>query len=496
LAIVQSSRCFILRRCSAILPRRRDRWPLNPVSLLDNLNLPDDHRASTIQRFELKMLRYVPLRDRSLGIQQTASPRGTLNNTYFQAMLERGNSFTRTTAGNRVLTYILEVIQQPERARACGIGAKLSADRAPVDPPPVVQLSIFELRNGVQTDVSFSYDASFFIFASLEVAQAVNPSRPHLDKHDFFNPATVLTGTRVCSAAYLDRPNPAMFFIFPDLSVRHEGRYRFCFNLYETTKHLEDYDINQPGGDLSIVSEHSTNPNNSTEDCHWRMDIQSAPFTIYSAKKYPGLAQSTVLSGTVAEQGCRVRIRRDVRLWSGRRRNRSSMEDEGELSPPYELGLPVPPRAIHENDITTTGPIAVYPDILNKEITKSPEVQYQQGLGSSVQLSHSETIFASNKEPSLNRSAGTENNYTPDDALSQESTAEYPLSITNNDIPSQDHDRHSRQKTQEGGRSSLSRNGPMWESLKQDIYRVYITENNTLLETMPRFEQAHGLKAS
>lgn len=31
---------------------------------------------------------------------------------------------TRTTKGGRKLTYTLTVIQQPERARACGSGAK------------------------------------------------------------------------------------------------------------------------------------------------------------------------------------------------------------------------------------------------------------------------------------------------------------------------------------------------------------------------------------
>ena len=44
----------------------------------------------------------------------------------------------------------------------------------------------------------------------------------------------------------------------------------------------------------------------------WRMEVKSDLFTVYSAKKFPGLAESTNLSRTVAEQGCRVRIRRDV----------------------------------------------------------------------------------------------------------------------------------------------------------------------------------------
>lgn len=35
-----------------------------------------------------------------------------------------GASVTRVTKDGRELTYVLTVIQQPERARACGSGAK------------------------------------------------------------------------------------------------------------------------------------------------------------------------------------------------------------------------------------------------------------------------------------------------------------------------------------------------------------------------------------
>lgn len=102
--------------------------------------------------------------------------------------------------------------------------------------------------------------------------------------------------------AYLDRPAPAGYFIFPDLSVRHEGRYRLRFALYEDTKEQ------QPTND----------PNEPREFCVHRLDVKSKAFTVFSAKKFPGLAESTALSRIVAEQGCRVRIRRDVRM---RRRN-------------------------------------------------------------------------------------------------------------------------------------------------------------------------------
>jgi hypothetical protein len=121
----------------------------------------------------------------------------------------------------------------------------------------------------------------------------------------------VLTGMPVSGMAYLDRPAEAGYFIFPDLSVRHEGKYRLSFNLYEETKEAKDGDAERPNDGQSKVPPPALTPNGSFD---WRLEVKSAPFTVFSAKKFPGLAESTVLSRTVAEQGCRVRIRRDVRM--------------------------------------------------------------------------------------------------------------------------------------------------------------------------------------
>lgn len=128
-------------------------------------------------------------------------------------------------------------------------------------------------------------------------------------------PAPVLTGVPVSGMAYLDRPNPAGYFIFPDLSVRHEGKYRLRFALYEETKE-EVYPL----------------PSDPLEPREWathRLDVKSKGFTVFSAKKFPGLAESTALSRIVAEQGCRVRIRRDVRM--RRRSDRQGRDSEDRM---------------------------------------------------------------------------------------------------------------------------------------------------------------------
>ncbi|KAI0472311.1 velvet factor-domain-containing protein [Xylaria cf. heliscus] len=210
----------------------------------------------------------------------------------------------RVTKDGRHLWYQLEVLQQPERARACGSGPKSSADRRPVDPPPVVILRVLEGENfeGAR-DITFDYNVDFFCYASLEHARPMAHGRVQ-------TPATtsppVLTGFPVSGCCYLDRPDPAGYFLFPDLSVRHEGRYRLVFSLYELIKNEGDLDRDAPEPESGSVQL-------PTDACH-RMDLRSADFTVFSAKKFPGLTESTTLSRTVAEQGCRVRIRRDVRM--------------------------------------------------------------------------------------------------------------------------------------------------------------------------------------
>jgi hypothetical protein len=172
-------------------------------------------------------------------------------------------------------------------------------DRRPVDPPPVVELRIFDVTDSRdQRDITFTYNANFFIFTSLRVARQMAHGRVQ-------TPAAtsppVLTGVPCSGIAYLDRPEEAGYFLFPDLSVRHEGRYKLAFSLYEETKEMADFDVDdqEPQDAQHFV---------------FRMEIESTPFTVYSAKKFPGLSESTVLSRNLSDQGVRVRIRRDVRM--------------------------------------------------------------------------------------------------------------------------------------------------------------------------------------
>ncbi|TQV97651.1 sexual development activator VeA [Cordyceps javanica] len=204
----------------------------------------------------------------------------------------------RITRENRSLWYELTVLQQPERARACGAGMKANSDRRPVDPPPVVELRILEGPTAEEgKDITFDYNANFFLYASLEQARPMAHGR--VQTPATLNPP-ILTGVPAAGMAYLDRPHEAGYFIFPDLSVRHEGYFRLSFSLFETTKEEKDFDL-EPTSDMP-------------PGVDWRMEIKTVPFNVFSAKKFPGLMESTTLSKIVADQGCRVRIRRDVRM--------------------------------------------------------------------------------------------------------------------------------------------------------------------------------------
>ena len=208
---------------------------------------------------------------------------------------ESMNTIRRETKDGRTLFYKMTVIQQPDQARACGSGMKANSDRRPVDPPPVVELRILEGPTIEQAkDITFDYNAHFFLFASLETSRQIAQPR----NTPASNPP-ILTGVPASAMAYLDRPHEAGYFIFPDLSVRHEGYYHLSFSLFETTKDKKDLDISDTVLEAGV---------------DYRMEVKTKAFCVYSAKKFPGLKQSTNLSIAVAEQGCRVRIRRDVRM--------------------------------------------------------------------------------------------------------------------------------------------------------------------------------------
>ncbi|KAJ2156804.1 hypothetical protein GGF46_004946 [Coemansia sp. RSA 552] len=212
----------------------------------------------------------------------------------------------------RVEKYDLAMAQHPVRARMCGFGEK---DRRPLDPPPVVRLRVRDDRG--QFMLSEDVDSWKFVVSATLWA----PYSDH-DRSIVINPNTLpssvpvyqastssaaaaassvmslsepvkvrnLVGTTVSNAYLLkdDKDQLSIFFIFHDLSVRTEGRFRLQFQF------------------TVIPSEED--PRAFVEAVAW-----SDVFEVFSAKTFPGMTDSTDLSRAFATQGIKITIRKSSR---------------------------------------------------------------------------------------------------------------------------------------------------------------------------------------
>ena len=102
-----------------------------------------------------------------------------------------------------------------------------------------------------------------------------------------------LIGSLTVNAAKLtdDKSQVAWWFVLQDLSVRTEGSFRLRMNFI---------DVGQASGGL--------NRGVAPVLAH----VFSEPFQVYSAKKFPGVIESTVLSKRFAAQGIKIPIRKDA----------------------------------------------------------------------------------------------------------------------------------------------------------------------------------------
>ena len=189
------------------------------------------------------------------------------------------------------------------------------------------------------TDITLKHNATFILCASLENARPIARGRLHTPTN-----IASLQGVNFAGTNYLERPKQAGYFIFPDLSVRNEGWYRLSFSLLEGTKEARDADPGRqfPPSPRPQSDGEPKEPLNF-EDMATRLDVRSRPFQVFSAKKFPGLSESTELSRLVADQGCRVRIRRDVRMRKHGARKEDGESFDGERRSTSRLPTPDTP---------------------------------------------------------------------------------------------------------------------------------------------------------
>ncbi|KAF8467659.1 velvet factor [Kalaharituber pfeilii] len=265
--------------------------------------------------------------------------------------------------------YSLEVNQQPIRARMCGFGDK---DRRPITPPPCVRLVVKDATTGKEVDIN-EVDTSFYVLTvdlwSADGTREVNlvrhsatspsisaatsssyppppptpPPHPHSQPHHqhhsyppqiqqqpsnpyypgpngYYQPSPPqpyypnlhtpqpqpppqpqqppsgmftrnLIGSLSASAFKLTDPDNkiGVWFILQDLSVRTEGSFRLKMNFVNV-------------GDGTGLN---------TGVAPVLASAFSDVFQVYSAKKFPGVIESTPLSKCFAMQGIKIPIRRD-----------------------------------------------------------------------------------------------------------------------------------------------------------------------------------------
>ncbi|KAG4442650.1 hypothetical protein IFR05_001835 [Cadophora sp. M221] len=170
----------------------------------------------------------------------------------------------------------LIIRQGPEHARVA-IGKE--KDRKPVDPPPILQLKI-----SPQADSSQNFLQSPYFFMSCSLLPESDNGNPSSAAG---NLGATLAGTLVSSLHRLkDTDNfDGAFFVFGDLSVKHEGRFRLQFTLYEMRQN----------------------------QCAYIRSITSQSFPVHSTKNFPGMSESTFLTRSFSDQGVRLRLRKEPR---------------------------------------------------------------------------------------------------------------------------------------------------------------------------------------
>lgn len=191
------------------------------------------------------------------------------------------------SSSSQNVEYALSVRQQPVAARACGFGER---DRRVVDPPPILELTLKDRASG-DTDVEETpcvYTTLHCTLINAETRQdesQIEPHRPDL-------PATQrLMGTSVSSPfpGKDEHGKQGTFFVFPDLSCRSPGKYRFRFRLL-----IVDPMNLGTGSNTSRIQSY----------------IDSAPFEVYTAKEFPGMRASSPLLKALRKQGLNVAVKK------------------------------------------------------------------------------------------------------------------------------------------------------------------------------------------
>ncbi|KAL5507818.1 hypothetical protein ACEPAH_5436 [Sanghuangporus vaninii] len=153
-------------------------------------------------------------------------------------------------------------------------------------------------------------------------ASPSSPSAPSvpLPRHTY---TRTLVGPLSANAARLndEHRKPGIFFLFQDLSIRTEGTFRLRMRLMNVGAHPAP----EPGSNRVMTGVSPILAQTFTE-----------AFTVYSAKRFPGVPDTTALSIAFGNQGQKLplRNRHGSRYQAGRRRRRDESDSETDSDRP------------------------------------------------------------------------------------------------------------------------------------------------------------------
>ncbi|KAJ1968457.1 hypothetical protein IWQ62_001233 [Dispira parvispora] len=201
--------------------------------------------------------------------------------------------------------FELRVVQQPQRARMCGFGDKVD--------PSTLDISFFVVHADLWA-ADQSSQQNLVLHPSVSGTGGGRASSEELkgagilsNQDSLDGPPTYrltkssspkmveirnLIGSPSTSACklYDTENNLGVYFIFQDLSIRTEGNFTLRFSFM---------DLGTADNQLNVGQDYV------------RHFTFSDVFTVYSAKKFPGMIESTPLSKCFVKQGIKISVRKE-----------------------------------------------------------------------------------------------------------------------------------------------------------------------------------------
>ncbi|CAO3651373.1 unnamed protein product [Cunninghamella blakesleeana] len=204
------------------------------------------------------------------------------------------------------ITYDINIRQQPLQSRMCGIGDKV--DRRPIDPPLIVEL-IPNFPNDHPLATNKIEQTNWWIkecMSNLFLTAVLIPTTLLQEPVDVLLHSRLTVGRTVSSLYHFrDLDNiEKYFFVFSDLSIRAEGYYKFKLCLFNIEGPIIQY----------------------------KKSMLTDEFKVYPAKKFPGMFGSCPLAKCFAEQGLKIRIRKESRHRKTRYNNNSNNNNNNSIT--------------------------------------------------------------------------------------------------------------------------------------------------------------------